>query len=199
MTTTLRLVNAGERQASSVPRCCEWNGLNYADGRRCWRHATQVDHELVANLDRQAQAVGITADTWPYGPNIDVPARQALVAWARGHRLRLVNRPRPPGVRWLSRGADGHRHPDWMDHVTYWKRDGKPALLLAQPYGCGLSDIADLATHTDLKVRFSGLGWYGHGTVAVEVWRRDIHDNWTCPPHRAASTSDHGSHEGTTA
>ena len=85
------------------------------------------------------------------------------------------------GLHWLRTGrctiavctqrGDAH----WQDHVTRWTRDGLPALMLAQPYGIGGKDLAQLAElDRDPAISVSVFtNWYGSGTVSVEVWRED--------------------------
>ncbi len=126
----------------------------------------------------EARAVGITGDRWPYGAHVDTRARRPLVDWATAGNLRYSENARC--LHWIARGrcidglcAEGHGSRHWLDHVTGWTRDGKPAVLLAQPYGLGTDDIADLATVAEqwhLDVRIDGTGWYGYGTTFVELW-----------------------------
>lgn len=59
-----------------LPDCCKQRGLFYPDGeKRCDAHATGEERALTAELDRRAKPTLDTHD-WPYGPNIDVRARQ---------------------------------------------------------------------------------------------------------------------------
>jgi hypothetical protein len=58
-----------------------------------------------------------------------------------------------------------------MDHVSGWTKDGK-GVLLCQPYHLNDDDLRDLtqtAARLGLKVDVHGVGWYGHGTVAIEL------------------------------
>lgn len=129
-----------------------------------------------------ARAVGIVNGEWPYGPNIDPQARRELVHWATLHGLRYS--PRGRCLHWIIRGrcaiqlctADRNQY-DFMDHVTGWTRDGKPAVLICQPYGLHVDDIrqlADLHQEHGLKIRIDGTGWYGHGSTFLQLWRREV-------------------------
>lgn len=163
-----------------TPDCCARNGLTYADGRRCSRHATMSDRSLVAELDAQAATIGIDASNpWPYGPNVDVPSRQAMLEWAGKRGLRLS--PRGRCLRWLRRGrcvdtAYVACNETWHDHVTGWNRDGRAAVLVSQPYGISdgaVRELGSIAADASLYVNVSAHSWYGHGTVLIEVWRED--------------------------
>lgn len=162
-------------------------GPAFPEGHLCARHATPEQAGLVAQLDRRAAAIGIpkTKDwawgferAWPYGPNLYVEMRVAMLRWAEANQLKLT----PQTKRCLCWIRSGRRcdyrcaRYRWMDHVTGWQRAGKPALLLAQPYGVDISVLTDLANDSKLRVYTGGTGWYGHGTVAIEVWRRDAPD-----------------------
>lgn len=122
----------------------------------------------------EARAIGITsAQLWPYGPNHDHQARRALVNWAT--RESLCYSPTGQCLDWLRYGdcRAGHDHtrPPWMDHLTGWTRNGKPAMLVSQPYGLTRDCLAELADldRSDLPVSIDGTGWYGHGTLFITV------------------------------
>jgi len=69
--------------------------------------------------------------------------------------------------------------PSWYDHPTGWTYRGKPAVLVAQPYGLCSYDLEDLTTISRdprLYVRIEGSGWYGRGTVFIEIWREDAYE-----------------------
>jgi hypothetical protein len=119
------------------------------------------------------------AQTLPYG--VDNQNKAQFTAWlaARGYRYS----DRGQCVHWIARGGchvavcretrSEHR---WMDHVTGWTKDGKAALLLCQPYALRTDDIRDLmatAARFELDVTVHGDGWYGNGTVAIELTRCD--------------------------
>jgi hypothetical protein len=56
-----------------------------------------------------------------------------------------------------------------MDHVSGWTKDGE-RLLICQPYH--ISDVESLShacEQFDLDAAIHGLGWYGHGTVCIEL------------------------------
>src|SRR5690349_4271913 len=159
-----------------TPSCCKHRGVFFADGiQLCPRHQTPEQRHLVDELDRRAEPI-LGTKGWPYGPNIDVPTRERMLQWAEGHGVSLAD-TRCQGLHWLRVGRCGvsrcTRLGSWMDHVTRWKRNGKPALLVAQPYGLGREDLRDLdqlALDDDLYLFVGGRPWYGHGTVLVEVW-----------------------------
>lgn len=61
----------------------------------------------------------------------------------------------------------------WADHVTGWTRDGRPAVLVSQPYTQptveGITaDLAEECPGVTVRVDPAG-GWYGHGTSFVEL------------------------------
>ncbi|MEU8158128.1 hypothetical protein AB0B94_31120 [Micromonospora sp. NPDC048986] len=171
-----------------APECCEWRGLFYPDGqKRCFQHASAADRRLVAETTARAEEAGVLdkQGDWPYGPNIDVRSRLALLEWAEYYELRRAN-TYCRGLHWLLKGRCGvqvcnQRLGSWMDHVTRWTYKGKPAVMIAQPYGVRSGDFASLAeveAEDTLNMWIKGGGWYGWGTVAVEVWRKDAHDEW---------------------
>jgi hypothetical protein len=164
--------------------CCEYRGLFYApNDRRCLRHSTPEERALVADLDRRAKPI-LGAHGWPYGANIDIQSRRSLVEWAGYHALKLSG-TQCTALHWVLKGqcsgppecGDVRQLGRWMDHFTYWSHLGKPALLLAQPYGIGsegLLSLARVAAREELTVRIRAGHWYGHGTVGIEIWRTDI-------------------------
>lgn len=135
----------------------------------------------------EAKAIGITGGNWPYGPNVSAESRRALVDWARPLGLR-ISRTRSKCPHWLlgvpcpdrrrSGASCTQGNPSlWVDHVTAWNRDGRPAVLVAQPYPAGNSDAGRDAIDASLDpVRALGCtvtvgptGWYGAGTVWVAI------------------------------
>lgn len=177
----------------AVPDCCSAirTGLVLPDGRqRCRAHATAEDVTLVEAVDDRARCLGLRRTrnpcccwgqhwAWPYGPNINVSMRLALLDWAEPQDLRRARSRGCP--HWPRNGrccsawsacVGGY----WTDHVTTWTQaDGEPAVFLAQPYVLMDDDIAALrALDADpglsVEVKAEG-GWYGFGTWAVEVWR----------------------------
>ena len=170
--------------------CCGTDGLLYPDGRRvCWRHTTEDDRGLLFDLDKRAAGRGLKLDrnspflapldrVWPYGPNVDVTARIRMLDWAEAHDLRLSHGNRC--LHWLRTGRCAVTtcqldppHYRWMDHVTTWTRNGKPAVLVAQPYNLDADSFNDLAALSDLglTVEITRNSWYGHDTTFVGVWR----------------------------
>ena len=59
-----------------------------------------------------------------------------------------------------------------MDHVSGYVDSQGKRILMAQPYGLNVEDlesIAKVARGNNLRVSVHGSGWYGHGTVCVEL------------------------------
>lgn len=150
---------------------------------------TALDRGILTRAHRTARDRGPWWEVaWPYGPNIDVDVREALVAWAEPLGLRRSTQSRQC-LHWL-RGKRCPRRwevgddccrdtvPDG-DHETTWTlADGKtPALILNQPYGHARrarAEIEALAEADDLRVEFDEAGgWYGNRTIFVAVWRAD--------------------------
>ena len=114
--------------------------------------------------------------SWPYG--VTEPAqRNTLTSWALNRQLKLSH-AHAPCLRWLRTGRSSYRdelapYRHWYDHVTAWQRKGRPAVLVAQPYGLTAEDLVDLGgllVH-GLYVCVHSHGWYGHGTTCVEIWK----------------------------
>lgn len=169
---------------SSCRQCTR--GIHFAEGPICGRHATPEHRQLVDELDQRAVGLGIpktkdpswgSARAWPYGPNLNVEMRIRMLNWAEPLQLQLT----PQSKRcmcWIKTGKRcakpySCRVGTWFDHVTGWTRNKQPALLLAQPYGVAIFDLTPVASEPALYVRTEGTGWYGHGSVAIEIWRRD--------------------------
>jgi hypothetical protein len=179
--------------------------LIVAGGRRyCPRHLPDDDRALVADLDRRARGIGLrtTGDDWPYidwpyGPNISLPVRLALIEWAEPLGLRYS--PHGRCLHWISRGRcavqvcrAGLESRRWMDHLTGWTRNRGAAVLVAHPYGVDGDALHDLrrvaddlnldvwvgrhpvaeATPTGSPAAPQHTGWYGYGTTFIEIWGR---------------------------
>lgn len=136
-------------------------------------------------LSVRARAIGIRDDeSWPYGPNIDAQSRLECLCWAEAYKLKLSHVT--PCLHWLTKGRCGvavcgqnqaKAGFEWVDHVTGWTRGGKPAVLVAHPYGLFAQDIAALSELTQahgLWLFINGTGWYGHGTTFVQLWRQPM-------------------------
>jgi hypothetical protein len=150
----------------------------------CPRHRTAEQRDLVVELDRRGAAVGVKGGDWPYGPNIYVDNRLALVGWAEatGYRLAtpnarclhwLVGKARHCSARRDSFDHDGRieRDGDTLDHPTFWTKGGKPALLLAQPYRPPAADWVErtVATWPVAVDVAHPAPWYGVGTYGVLI------------------------------
>jgi hypothetical protein len=117
--------------------------------------------------------------SWPYGAD-DEATQAKLTEWAKAHKLRYA--PNAHCLHWIAKGRcsvslcrENRSEHHWMDHVSGWTRDGKPAVLLCQPYNLYAADLADLVRVYEqfgLDVRIHGGGWYGHGTVCIELCKR---------------------------
>jgi uncharacterized protein (DUF736 family) len=140
----------------------------------------EQDGKQMISIKLRKKAIGIKY--WPYGAEKeDVQSRlldwaearkvryadihnssaQCRVCWLKGKRCKLFDCPESNNSRY------------WMDHVTTWKRDGRPAILLAQPYHVSGDDLEHLRSleADGLVVSIHGNGWYGHGTVCIEITR----------------------------
>ena len=128
-------------------------------------------------LSARAARIGIRGRfAWPGGVRTD-EQRAALLDWADLHGVRYsehgeclhwLARGRCPAAPCLARFAACR----WLDHVTGWTRHGRPAYLVAHPYGLdvdSLRQLGDLEREWGLTARVDGRGWYGHGTVQVIV------------------------------
>lgn len=165
--------------------CCSHSArrLNFPEPL-CYRHQSAAQRALVADLDEQAPTVGVTPGCWPYGPNIDVVARVELVAWARANGYKLAT-PNARCLHWLvgkARRCSALRRQDhagridaWsmneLDHPTFWTRNGKPALILAQPYSAPSSRwVTDVTSTWPVTVEVTATSpWYGHHAYGVLI------------------------------
>lgn len=134
-----------------------------------------------------APEVGIRGSAaWPYGANICGDTRTRLVRWAHQHGYRLAA-PNRPCLHWLTgqkRRCGGLRHPQGpkhpgsllttdmrsaLDHPTFWTdRDGRPALLLAQPYHVDRDVLDTIEVDWPIDVTVTDESpWYGFTTKGV--------------------------------
>jgi hypothetical protein len=150
----------------------------------------------VTDINNRARAIGIQSEaSWPYGPNSNADMRLALLGWAEHYKLRMstgFSRHRWFTCYGYDQSRSGKNHDiygetynglccrrRWFDHVTCWNRDGKPALILAQPYSLSDADTCDLRELRQAEyvtVRLD-VGWYAAGgcsTFAIEVWSRRV-------------------------
>lgn len=165
------------------------------------RSATPDDRRLLADLDRRALRLGLpmrdrsavewhTEVSWPYGPNVNVGQRIALLNWMETEHLRPTlarGKFHDPCLDWLRTGRCpgvvrcDNRHPaSWQDHTTGWVRQIDGArLFVSQPYGltdAERSKLAALDAEPGLRVQIEETGWYGAGglgTRFVGVWANE--------------------------
>jgi hypothetical protein len=178
-------------------------GLNEDRVEFCYRCSPPELRDRVAAVDQAARQMRIVAPNpnamygwedmaWPYGPNIDLDSREALVAWAGPLGLRESSTSRKC-LHWLrgrhcprnsSYGACGGTVPG-ADHVSTWNHGpgANPAVLVSQPYHLADEDraeLAELAKNPDLVVEIDeDGGWYGARTIWVAIWRADQHPTST--------------------
>ncbi|WP_418063960.1 hypothetical protein [Pimelobacter simplex] len=177
------------------PRCR--NSLVMPDGRRaCLRHRSRAELDLIAALDERAADAGLPPSSrpeggwvWPYGAGINVATRERMLDWAASEGgLRLAPNAHEC-LTWLLRGrctattcsGDLRRRStplgttgSWADHLTTWKRDGRAAVIVAQPYVLEAPDLQELAwieRDERLRVEVQPDGWYGHGARFVAIWQ----------------------------
>ena len=99
--------------------------------------------------------------------------QENLITWAEERNLKYS--PRGHCLHWLTKGcceSDWCGQEAWMNHVTGWTRNGKPALLISQPRATNFAELAEAGKRHGLKIKISENEWYGHGTVVVEIWAR---------------------------
>lgn len=118
---------------------------------------------------------------WPYGatrPKEDKETRLRLLEWARANELQYDDDARC--VHWLTEEERctrlccglSHMRSGWLDHITGWTRHGVPYMLLCQPYHLSarsLQHLAACAALHGLNIEINGDGWYGSGTIAIEL------------------------------
>lgn len=181
----------------AIEHCCkvgEGKGIVFDEqtgARTCTRHFTAEQQALVKELDERGAKIGLKWDAtlgtlnWPYGPNIDVPSRQAMVTWAEGLGLRRVAPQRLNCVCWPTSnrrsrcdcglGETAYGKPDTIwDHVTHWKTSsGERAVVVLQPYGVtdtGRAILDRWNTRDDVHVEIRDDAWYGSGTTFIGIW-----------------------------
>lgn len=110
----------------------------------CPWHISHGQARLLDDLAERGQKIGVKGGHWPYGPNVYVDQRLALVEWAESTGYRLAY-PRSRCLHWVVGQArrcaalhyldSRHEHVgvNALDHATFWTRGG-PALILGQPY-----------------------------------------------------------------
>jgi hypothetical protein len=100
-----------------------------------------------------------------------------MKAWGKARGV-VQAHPTYPCLHWLTKGRCAFaccQPPHWMDHTTAWKYDGKPAMLICQPYHIYDSDmreIIDVVSKFDVDVSIHGAGFYGYGTACIELHSR---------------------------
>ncbi|WP_432038696.1 hypothetical protein [Streptomyces cucumeris] len=117
-------------------------------------------------------------------------AQRVVTEWAERHGLKKSTTGCCP--LWLLRRVSrrctstvipcthyGSSTPDrgWLDHLTAWTKNGKPAALTSAPYSLPASDEARLTwwTQEDPRLHVArGKGWYGLSTTQIVMWRSDL-------------------------
>ncbi|MFB6555186.1 hypothetical protein [Streptomyces sp. NPDC056405] len=147
----------------------------------CGRCQSIDQKELISSLDDHARGV-LNRDAdgvhWPYGPNIYVQMRAALLDWADRHDLKSGNTGCSSGLHWLDRGRCAKRacqgRPGFYDHTTTWlsQTTGRPALVFNQPYmQVDPADVWDsISEYPSLTAEVETESWYGAGTSGVYIW-----------------------------
>ena len=181
------------RRAEPDCSACHW-GVMFDDTegtRCCYVHASQEQRDLVAALDDRAPGVGLRrawhrdwrfhAYAWPYGPNVDAGARARMLDWAEANGLQLARPSRGRCLCQVRSGQCSRAHRDdrdalgWKDHCTLWMCEGRPAVLVAQPYVIdprGAERLQRIASEPGLRLELTerGTSWYGHDTYFIGVW-----------------------------
>jgi hypothetical protein len=109
----------------------------------------------------------------PYGENEYFKSwiKERSFRYLRGHQC----------LHWVSVGRCGvaycmdcHGSRRWMDHIScYIDEKNGERVLICQPYH--FSDVKSLAEACEkfnLRATVHGDGWYGHGTVCIELRRK---------------------------
>jgi hypothetical protein len=134
----------------------------------------------------RARAVGIKNNFWPYGPNVPehVQMRADLVNWAEREGL-VVAEPSRRCLHWLvgeyrrcvALDYGDRRHyyatDTTLDHATFWTRNGKPALVLAQVYNVLEVAVAEITEKWPVDITTGPAPWYGFATTGVFITPRN--------------------------
>ena len=102
----------------------------------------------------------------PYGDE-----NGSSLKWAKARGLRYS--PNAHCLHWVSKGrcvynCCGNKW-QWMDHVSGWTKRGE-RVLLCQPYQLtDFQSLINVCKEFNLTASVSGRGWYGHGTVCIEL------------------------------
>lgn len=133
---------------------------------------------------KRARRAGIVADRWPYGPNIDMDMRIALVNWAEQRKLKYLEGDSQMCPHWVAgkrRGIHQCEYPvfmDWLDHPTRWRHtETRKRVLISQPYalrewylpgGQKFDEIEAMRKELSIRVVVEEeTAWYGHTTVCL--------------------------------
>ena len=184
-------MNDYTNQQYERPKCCEYRGLFFGPERdkRCAKHRTDAQNWQYHKAQEMGRYVLAKPDHWPYGANIDVHSRLQMLEWAARFRLRLYDGSHIC-LRWLNLGycrkgwrCDGNLYhatgmpSHWVDHVTAWKtRDGKPAVIVSQPYYPTAEDKMDvraICAVRELVPVITDDSWYGYSTTQIELWNSE--------------------------
>lgn len=157
----------------------------------CREHMTTRERNRVERVRSRAIKLGLGGSChtdgvcWPYGPNINLCAREALVDWMERENLQPANGPTHHHcLRWVKLGyckkftCDQKLSHDemFMDHVTYWRGAGRNSsrrVLVTQPY-MKVQDVVNetllLTLEDNVHVEVHDRSWYGFGTTFIGLW-----------------------------
>jgi hypothetical protein len=139
--------------------------------------SSEAKEEVMTDREWQKRARAVLGGGgWPYGVT-DKAQQGRLLEWAEARGVKFS--PSARCLHWIAGRRcpeicrEGHMSRCGMDHLTGWTRDGKPAILVSQPYVQSAESIAALgaaAAEMGLETRIDGSGWYGHGTICIEFY-----------------------------
>jgi hypothetical protein len=142
-------------------------------------------------FSRRARDLGFEADFWPPYGVLEPGGQEQMMGWAEANGLRYSREkcihwlmPRDTGDLARSYTKSGQESRDvhldgrcsriyyGFDHVTSWTRQGRPAVLVSQPYDIESTELLRIweLKRDGFSVLFHQQGWYGHGTFTTEVW-----------------------------
>lgn len=110
--------------------------------------------------------------------------RKLKLAWAKKRGLKQMQTTNPLkkflGLKndYAENYGDTNGIASWLDHTSFWERDGVPAVIVGQPYQLhddSLKEMMAFAKTYDLKVSVrTSPSWHYPGSVLfVELWKKD--------------------------